>query len=115
MTLEFAMSISMSEKKIAVGITPENVVRHELIGLRVRVAESTDPPLRGLSGVVVDESYNMLVVETKKAGKPAAEKRLSKRNSVFIFALPNKVKVKVEGRLLVGRPEDRIKKKFDRW
>lgn len=96
-------------------ITPENILRHELIGLRVRVAESTDSMLRGLSGTVVDESYNMLVIETKKIKKLAAEKRLSKQNSVFIFALPNRVKVKVEGRLLVGRPEDRIKKKFDRW
>jgi len=96
-------------------ITTDNIVRHELIGLRVKVVDSTDPMLRGLSGTVVDESYNMLVIETKKAGKPAAEKRLSKRDSVFIFALPNRVKVKVEGRLLVGRPEDRIKKKFDRW
>ncbi|MCX6820796.1 MAG: ribonuclease P protein subunit [Candidatus Aenigmarchaeota archaeon] len=105
----------MSDGKNASGITPENVVRHELIGLRVRVAESTDPMLRGLSGIVVDETHNMLVVETKKTGKQAAEKRLSKQNSVFIFALPNKVKVRVEGRLLVGRPEDRIKKRFDRW
>lgn len=105
----------MADGKIAGGITPENVVRHELIGLRVRVAESTDPAMRGLGGTIVDESYNMLTMETKKAGKRASEKRLSKRNSVFIFALPNKVKVKVEGRLLVGRPEDRIKKKFDRW
>jgi ribonuclease P protein subunit POP4 len=105
----------MADEKIGSGITSENVVRHELIGLRAKVAESTDPAMRGLSGRVVDESYNMLSIETKKAGKPASEKRLSKRNSVFIFALPNKVKVKVEGRLLVGRPEDRIKKKFDRW
>jgi len=109
------MSIGMCAKKRGSGITPENVVRHELIGLKVKVAESTDPALRGLSGTVVDESYNMLVVETKKRGKNPAEKRLSKCNSVFIFALPNKVKVKVEGRLLIGRPEDRIKKKFDRW
>jgi ribonuclease P protein subunit POP4 len=96
-------------------IAENNIVRHELIGLRVRVAESTDPAMRGLSGTVVDESYNMLVIESKKAGRPASEKRLSKRNSVFIFALPNRVKVKVEGRLLVGRPEDRIKKRFERW
>jgi len=105
----------MPVKSVSASITPENVVRHELIGLRVRVAESTDPMLRGLNGTVVDETHNMLVIETKRAGKPAVEKRLSKQNSVFIFALPNKVKVKVDGRLLVGRPEDRVKKRFDRW
>ena len=105
----------MTVKSVSAAITPENIVRHELIGLRVRVAESTDPMLRGLSGAIVDETHNMLVVETRKTGKPPVEKRLSKLNSVFIFALPNKVKVKVEGRLLVSRPEDRIKKRFDRW
>jgi len=116
------MSIGMCAEKRGSGITPENVVRHELIGLKVKVAESTDPALRGLSGTVVDESYNMLVVEcrptagkgAKKTAKPK-EKAISKRNSIFIFALPNRVKVKIEGRLLIGRPEDRIKKKFDRW
>lgn len=112
----------MSEKTRSCCITPENVVRHELIGLRAKVACSTDPSLRGVSGRVVDESYNMLVMECRlKAGKKAKEaaktrtKSVSKRDSVFIFALPNRVKVKIEGRLLVGRPEDRIKKKFERW
>jgi len=103
-------------------ITAENIVRHELIGLKAKVAASTDPSLEGVSGTVVDESYNMLVMEcgplAKKKAKEAAKKRtksVSKRDSVFIFALPNRVKVKIEGRLLVGRPEDRIKKKFERW
>lgn len=103
-------------------ITAENIVRHELIGLKTKVAASTDPSLEGVSGTVVDESYNMLVMECrplpKRKAKEAAKKRtksVSKRDSVFIFALPNRVKVKIEGRLLVGRPEDRIKKKFERW
>lgn len=98
-------------------ITPKNIVRHELIGLRVRIAKSTDKSLEKLFGKVIDESYNMLKIEGKKRGekKPAREKIIPKRNSIFIFTLPNKTKVQVDGRLLVGRPEDRIKKKFARW
>jgi ribonuclease P protein subunit POP4 len=96
-------------------ITAENIVRHELIGLRVRVADSKDPSHAKLSGRIIDESYSMLRIESKKRGDKPKEKSIPKRNSIFIFALPNGVKVKVDGRLLVGRPEDRIKKKFEKW
>ena len=96
-------------------ITANNIVRHELIGLHVRVEKSTDKSLEKMDGKVVDESYNMLKIEGKKRGeKKSKEKSISKRNSIFIFALPNGVKVEVDGRLLVGRPEDRIKKKFEK-
>ena len=88
-----------------------NLVRHELIGLQVRIASSTDKTQKGLSGQVVDETYNTLRIETKK-GK---EKAVVKQNNVFIFTLPNKIKVQVDGRLLVARPEDRIKKKLAKW
>lgn len=91
-------------------ITPQNLVRHELISLLVRIAESTDQTQKGLKGRVIDETYNTLKIEVK--GK---EKIIPKVNTVFIFTLPNKTKVEVEGKLLISRPEDRIKKKFPRW
>ena len=90
-------------------ITPQNLVRHELIGLKVKVGESTDPKLK-ISGTVIDESYKTLKVETKDS-----EKTLIKENCVFIFTLPDKTKVQVDGKLLVSRPEDRIKKKLPKW
>jgi ribonuclease P protein subunit POP4 len=107
-------------------ISPSNIVRHELIGLDVTVERSTSKSLEGLKGMVVDESYGTLSVEVaeeerKGRGKKAVkeEKRtvkvIPKGNSIFIFAIPNGVKVQVDGQLLVGRPEDRIKKKFGRW
>jgi ribonuclease P protein subunit POP4 len=92
-------------------ITPQNLVRHELIGLSVKIAKSTDPTQKGLKGKVIDESYNTLKIETKE-GK---EKVIPKNNSIFIFTLPNGVKVEVDGKLLISRPEDRIKKKIPRW
>lgn len=91
-------------------ITPQNLVRHELIGLKVRIEGSTDYTQKKSSGLVVDETYNTLKIESKKK-----EKVIPKPNTVFIFTLPNGVKVKVDGKLLVSRPEDRIKKKFARW
>jgi len=92
-------------------ITPKNLVRHELIGLKVKIVDSTDPTHKGLSGRVIDETYKMIKIETRE-GK---EKNIPKNNNIFVFTLPDNIKVKVEGKLLVGRPEDRIKKKFPRW
>lgn len=92
-------------------ITSQNLVRHELISLPVKIAKSADPTQEGLSGKVVDESYNTLKIETKD-GK---EKTVIKGNCVFIFTLPNKTKVQVDGKLLISRSDDRIKKKFAKW
>jgi ribonuclease P protein subunit POP4 len=88
-------------------ITPKNLVRHELIGLKVKVVKSTEKTQRGLTGVVIDETYNTLKIETRKG-----EKTVIKSNCVFIFTLPDKTKVQVDGKVLIGRPENRIKKKF---
>lgn len=98
-------------------ITANNIVRHELIGLRVKIEKSTDKSLEKLIGKVIDESYNILKIESrpkKRGEKRPKEKSIQKRNSIFIFTLPNGVKVKVDGCLLVSRSEDRIKKKFEK-
>lgn len=90
--------------------TPQNLVKHELIGLMAKVAESKNPKSVGLSGKVIDETRNTLIIE-KKDGKEA---KLIKEGNVFIFDLGGQ-KVRVDGKVLVARPEDRIKKKFSRW
>jgi ribonuclease P protein subunit POP4 len=91
-------------------ITEKNLVRHELIGLEVKVRKSTNKSQIGIKGRIVDETYNMLVIETKKG-----EKKIEKKSCVFVFKLPNGKKVEVEGWVLVGRPEDRIKKKLSKF
>ncbi len=91
-------------------ITPKNLVRHELVGLDVRVVESTNPSQIGLSGRVVDESRNVLTIETAHGVR-----NLPKNQCTFSFLLPSGERVRVEGRLLVSHPEDRIKKKLRKW
>jgi ribonuclease P protein subunit POP4 len=91
-------------------VTPEDMVRHELIGLEVRIVSSMNRQLVGLSGKVVNESRNMLTIETKKG-----EKSVSKELCVFSFLLPSGKRVRVDGSVLVSRPEDRIKKKLRKW
>jgi len=92
-------------------VEAKDLVRHELIGLDVEIADSDNPEIIGTKGRVVDETRNMIVIETKD-GK---EKNLAKDGSSFIFTLPQGDRVRVEGNLLVARPEDRIKKKLKKW
>jgi ribonuclease P protein subunit POP4 len=121
-------------------ITPENLVYHTLIGLETVVSGSTNPDIVGISGVVVDETRNTLLITTgysdfsamneaaaavlletgnaapqsgepDEAGDYFLDKTIPKAHSTFIFSLPDDRKVRVDGDLLVARPEDRISKK----
>lgn len=84
--------------------TPENILRHELIGLKVKIAKSSSKSLERIRGIITDETKNMLVIESR--GK---RKMVPKNESTFHISLEDGKVVEVEGRLLVGRPEDRIK------
>lgn len=88
-------------------ITPHNIIQHELIGLRADVVESTNPDLVGIAGIVVDESKNMLVIESSTDTR---RRMVEKSCSVFVFHI-DETKVKVDGRLLHSQPENRIQKK----
>ncbi|MFH1978500.1 MAG: ribonuclease P protein component 1 [Candidatus Aenigmatarchaeota archaeon] len=90
-------------------ISPKNLVRHELIGLEVRITDSSNKKQIGLSGKVVDESRNLLTVETDKG-----EKKFAKEHCTFSFKVDSEW-IKIEGKLLLARPEDRVKKKFKKW
>jgi|Deesub1362A_J573_1020465.scaffolds.fasta_scaffold00098_46 ribonuclease P protein subunit POP4 len=83
-------------------ITKENLIRHELIGLRCRIVNATNPSLIGIKGIVIDETKNMLIIKNKK------EWMIPKSEVVLEFRLKDG-KVKINGRTLVGRPEDRVK------
>lgn len=91
-------------------ITPRNILRHELIGLPVTVVESSNKYQVGIRGVVADETMKTIVIRTDKGLK-----MVPKEGSYFLFRLPRGIMVKVEGRQLLGRPEDRLKKKVYYW
>ncbi|MCQ6253609.1 ribonuclease P protein component 1 [Methanocaldococcus sp.] len=88
-------------------ITPHNILRHELIGLKVTIIDSKNKSMIGIKGKVVDETRNTLIIE-KENGK---EVIIPKDIATFMFELKG-CKVKVDGRLLIGRPEERLKKKI---
>jgi ribonuclease P protein subunit POP4 len=90
-------------------VSPQNILRHELVGLPVNVVKCTDPNFVGLAGVVVDETKNMIVLNAESRVK------VSKRTATFRFTLPDGAQVDVDGTRLVGRPEDRLKTKVIKW
>lgn len=92
-------------------ITPQNIFRHELVGLHVEVVKSKHDGLTGIKGQVIDETRNTIRVENSEGH----EKLIPKDVATFRFELPEGGLVEVDGRIIVARPEDRIKKKFRKY
>ncbi|HIH61961.1 MAG TPA: ribonuclease P protein component 1 [Methanobacteriales archaeon] len=89
-------------------ITPRNIFRHELIGLKVKVAESSHKGFKGLKGKVIDETKNTLKIELEDEKEIIVPKNVA----IFHFKLPDGQIVEIDGRIILGRPEERIKRKF---
>lgn len=72
----------------------------EFIGRDLRVISSSGKDLANVSGKIVDETSNTFVVQTQNG------KRSVPKNSC-VFQING---VQVEGKSIIGRPEDRTKK-----
>jgi ribonuclease P protein subunit POP4 len=86
-----------------------DIIRDEFIGTEGRVVESRHADYVGLSGEVVNETKNTLTII--QAGKA---KNVIKEAAVFHFKFSDGTVVEIDGKLLVGRPEDRLKKSVKR-
>ncbi len=86
-----------------------DVINGEFIGTHGRITESRHPDYVGINGKVVDESKNTLTI--MQGGKT---KKVVKEVAVFQFQFADEVVVEIDGKLLVGRPEDRLKKSVKR-
>jgi len=91
-----------------VKVTPA-IIQHEFIGTEAEVAKSKDPNYIGLSGKIIDETRNTFIMLHE--GK---RRKIVKEVAVFHFRLPDGTVVEIDGKLLVGRPEDRLKKHIKR-
>jgi ribonuclease P protein subunit POP4 len=85
------------------------IVQGEFIGLDAKIAKSTQPDNVEIKGKVVDETRNTFVIihDNKK-------KVIVKDTAVFHFTFHDNTVVAIDGKLLVGRPEDRVKKRIRR-
>lgn len=84
-------------------ITSQNILRHELIGLDVLVSGADNPLHRGLYGRIIDETKNLLVLETTNGVK-----RIPKMHSRFQLHLPGSDLVEIDGSVMALAPEKRI-------
>ncbi len=89
-------------------VTPE-ILQEEFIGLEAKILESENPSYVGISGTVIDETRNTLVLLHSNGRKV-----ILKELSVFHFRLSDGTIVKIDGKAIVGRPEDRVKRRIRR-
>ena len=83
-------------------ITKENIMAHEMIGLEVKIVQSSDAS-RLVSGLVVDETKNTFTIESsgKQVIAPKAE-------CTFEFTLGNEQAVVLGSKILYA-PEQRVR------
>ncbi|ADC46711.1 ribonuclease P subunit P29 [Methanobrevibacter ruminantium M1] len=107
-------------------ISSNNIFYHELIGLELKVVDSSNPSLIGLCGTVIDETKKTLLIEVEEKvlsddlgsnqqnhfNLIYKEKLIQKDVSVFQFKVPDGTIVEIDGKILLNRPEDRIKKRY---
>ncbi|MGA9401261.1 ribonuclease P protein component 1 [Haladaptatus sp.] len=72
-------------------LTPETITKHELAGLRVRVASATNPSLESIEGRVVSETMNTLTVESASRSW-----QVPKQGTTFEFELTDEAAASVK-------------------
>ncbi len=130
-------------------ISSNNIFYHELIGLELKVVDSSNASLIGIRGTVVDETKKTFLIEVKprsscenietcpginspiqessnlssrstgsfirndvSINSDSALKLIPKDVSIFEFKVPDGTIVEIDGKILLNRPEDRIKKRY---
>ncbi len=85
------------------------ILQSELIGLNAKVVKSSHPNYVGIEGRVINETRNTIVITHGNKNKT-----IVKNTAVFHFTMPSGTTVEINGKAIVGRPEDRVKKRLRR-
>jgi ribonuclease P protein subunit POP4 len=91
-----------------VKVTPD-IIRYDFIGTEGKIVESTHADYVGIRGDVINETKNTFTIMHKGKAKSVV-----KSSAVFNFKFSDGTIVRIDGKLLVGRPEDRLKKTVKR-
>jgi ribonuclease P protein subunit POP4 len=83
-------------------ITPENIARHEFIGLETSIVESDNLQVVGLHGKIIDETKSMFAIETT-----SGVKNMPKESSMWRFVLDG-VSTIVNGKTIAKRSYERM-------
>ncbi len=87
-------------------ITKENIISHELIGLKTEIIDSSNKEILGLNGTIIDETKSMFVIDTS-----IGYKKIPKNHNKWKFSIQND-DVILFGSSLCKRPFDRVRIKF---
>lgn len=87
-------------------ITKENIISHELIGLKTEIVDSSNKEILGLNGTVVDETKSMFVIDTSQGCK-----KIPKNHNKWKFSIQND-DVILFGSSLCKRSFDRVRAKL---
>jgi ribonuclease P protein subunit POP4 len=82
-----------------------DVIRQEFVGTQISISESPNQGYLSVKGQVLDETRNTFIISQK-----GQSKTIVKDQAVFQFQLANGTIVEIDGKLLVGKSEDRMKK-----
>ena len=91
-------------------IIPRNLIHYELIGLETEFLSSNDQTKEAIRGRILDETRNTFLIETKSKNRIRIPKK-----TTFKFNIPNETKIQVEGEMIIGTPEDRLKMREKLW
>ena len=82
----------------------KDFLRGEIIGLKMEVIDSKNKNLIGIKGVIIDETKNTIKVQENEKVRTLLKKQVT-------LKIENEnMQIKVNGEVLLGRPEDRLKK-----
>lgn len=84
-------------------IAPRDILVLELIGRDILVVAASNPLQKGISGSIVDETKNMLVIKTV-----SGIKKVPKQHSIVRVSFPGNRFVEIDGSVLALAPEKRI-------
>ncbi len=85
------------------------IVQGEFIGLNAKVVKANNACYVSVSGPVVNETQRTLVIRHENE-----DKTIVKETTVFQFILQDGSVVEIQGKAILGRPEDRVKKRLTR-
>ena len=83
----------------------KNILMHELIGLECTVTNAKNKNQIGINGKITNETMKTVSIGKKAVWKDGTTFRIKVDNDT----------VDMEGKYIICRPEDRIKKKVKRW
>lgn len=86
-----------------------DIICREFVGVDTEITKSRHQDSVGMSGKIIDETRNTFTISSEGKRKVVAKDFAS-----FRFSFRDGTIVEIHGRLLVGRPEDRLKKNIRR-